>query len=274
MKRFSQLIVAGLSGILLSFGGLLAPAQAATLPQQRVAIKKQIKRDMRHVGGRWSVAVTRLGKRPLRVVTGNQPVRAQRSASTIKVFVMLTVFSRAQHRQLKLKPADKTNLKRMIQLSDNTATNTLIRRVGGFKVVNKTARHYGFKHTHLRRYMLDNRALNRGRDNLTSVSDLTRFLTRIKQRRLLGKRWDAHMLTLLRHCRNHSKLPKFVTHAIVYNKTGELPAKGVQNDASMFTTKWGTYTIVVMAQQGSQARQYAAMNRLGKDVVTYLNRHA
>lgn len=256
-------------------GGLLIPAvtgQASTKSQETRTIRKIVKRDMAPVHGRWSVKVTRLGNRALSVTTGNRRVRAQRSASTIKVYVMLTIFKRAQNHQLKLTNAVKTNLKRMIYYSDNTATNALIHRLGGFKKVNQTAKAYGFKQTHLARYMLDTQALRRGHDNYTSVNDLTRFLTLTAQHQLLGKTYDQKMMTLLHHCCNHSKLPKLVTHAAVYNKTGEFPTKGVQNDASLFKTTHGTYTIVVMSQQGNQAQQYRAMNRLGRDAVKALNR--
>ncbi|MFC6290506.1 serine hydrolase [Levilactobacillus angrenensis] len=270
LKRFGLLCVL-IGGLIGGWPAVTAQAQSTAHP---AAIKRLAKRDFHAVHGRWSVKVTRLGKHPVNVTTGNRHVQAQRSASTIKVYVMLTVFQRAQAHHLKLTRTVKGNLKRMIYYSDNTATNALIRQLGGFKRVNQTAKRFGFKQTHLRRYMLDTAALRRGHDNYTSVHDLTRFLTRTYQHRLLGKTYDRKMLALLHHCRNHSKLPKLVTHAKIYNKTGEFPLKGVQNDAALFKTKRGVYTIVVMAQQGQQFAQYQAMNRLGRDTVRYLNAHA
>lgn len=256
--------------------GLLMPAttvQATTITHEQTAIKRLIKRDMHAVHGRWSVKVTRVGTRPLTVTTGNRKIRSQRAASTIKVYVMLTVFQRVKTHHMKLTATVKTDLARMIHQSDNAATNRLIHRLGGFKRVNQTMHAYGFNQSHLRRYMLDTQAIRRGLDNATSVNDLTRFLTLTRQNQLLGKTYDRKMMTLLHHCRNHTKLPKRVKHAAVYNKTGEFPAKGVQNDASLFKTKQGTYTIVVLAQLGNQYQQYRAMNRLGHDTVAYLNRH-
>lgn len=270
--RYWKIMLAVLIGCGV-FGIVGTTAQATTVDREQTAIKKIVKRDMRPVHGRWSVKVTRLGQRPLAVTTGNKKVQGQRSASTIKVYVMLTIFQRARAHHLKLTKTVKTDLKRMIHNSDNAATNRLIHRLGGFKRVNQTMKTYGFNHSHLRRYMMDTRALQRGHDNYTSVNDLTRFLTLVSQRKLLGKAYDDRMMTLLHHCKNHSKLPKMVKHAAVYNKTGEFPAKGVQNDASLFRTKHGTYTVVVMAQQGNQAQQYRAMNRLGRDTVRYLENH-
>ena len=186
---------------------------------------------------------------------------------------MLTIYRQAQKRQLRLTAQDQRDLKLMIHNSDNAAANRLITRAGGFKVINATIKHYQFKQTVLQRYMLDTDALSRGKDNYTSVGDLTRFLTRTYRHKLLGKRYDAKMLRLLKGCRNRSKLPYLVKQATVYNKTGEYPDKGVQNDAALFQTKQGTYSIVVLAQNGNQNQQYQGMNRLGRDVVSYLNHH-
>ncbi|RRK10380.1 serine hydrolase [Lactiplantibacillus garii] len=262
-------------GVLALAGGVgyWTTAQATSVKKEQTAIKKIIKRDLKPVGGKWSVKVTRLGKHPLSVRTGNQSITRQRSASTIKVFVMVTIFRRAKQHKLKLNSRDRQDLKLMIHNSDNAVANRLIRRAGGFKVVNQTIRHYHFKQTVLQRYMLDTHALRRGRDNYTSVNDLTRVLVNIYHHQLLGKTYDKQMLALLRGCRNHSKLPKLVKRATVYNKTGEYPDKGVQNDAAIFHTKRGTYSIVVMAQSGRQWQQYRGMNRLGRDVVNYLNHH-
>jgi len=190
------LIVMLLAGLLWPAIGVQAKAKAA----QPAAIQRIAKRDMKAAHGRWSVKVTRLGRQPLAVTAGNQRVRGQRSASTIKVFVMLTIFKRAQQHKLKLTTATKTDLKRMIHNSDNAATNRLIHKLGGFKRVNQTMKHYGFKHSHLRRYMMDTRALAKGHDNYTSVADLTKFLSKTYRHQLLGKTYDNRMLTLLRHC--------------------------------------------------------------------------
>jgi len=243
---------------------------ASSTKKQQQAITKLIKRDMRGVGGKWSVKVTRLSGDKLSITTGNHKVGQQRSASTIKVYVMLTVYQLAKSKRLKLTKSVNGDLGRMIGYSDNSATNRLIRRVGGFKRVTNTAKKYGFNHTILKRFMLG--SLKNG-DNYTTVTDLTNFLTKTYRHDLLGKKYDGKMLTLLRHCRNHSKLPKLVSHAVVYNKTGEYPAKGVQNDATLFKTKQGVYSVVVMSQAGNQGKQYKAMNRLGKDVVNRLNRN-
>ncbi|VDG23932.1 serine hydrolase [Lactiplantibacillus mudanjiangensis] len=265
----------GVIGILLLGGLVVQPksVQATSLKSERSAIKKIAKQDLKSLGGRWSVQITRLGKQPLSVQTGNHKIGRQRSASTIKVFIMLTIYHRVQKHQIKLTAQNQQDLTLMIHNSDNAAANRLITRAGGLKMVTKTAHQFGFKQTSLQRHLLDTAALQRGYDNYTSVQDLTAFLTKMYRHQLLGKTYDRKMLTLLKGCRNHSKLPYLVKNATVYNKTGEYPDKGVQNDAALFKTKYGVYSIVVLAQSGSQVQQYRGMNRLGRDIVTYLNQH-
>lgn len=272
MKRWLRGLICGL--VLLGGLNWAVTAQATSLKHERAAVKRLVKRDLQPLGGRWSVKVTRLGqKRRLTVRTGNQRLTRQRSASTIKVFVMLTIYRQVQQKKLRLTQQDRRDLQLMIHNSDNAAANRLIDRAGGFKPINKTIKQFKFRHTVLQRHMLDTAALEQGRDNYTSVGDLTRFLTRVYRHKLLGKTYDKQMLTLLKGCRNHSKLPALVKHATVYNKTGEYPDKGVQNDAAIFKTKHGTYSIVVMAQNGQQEQQYQGMQRLGRDVVNYLDHH-
>lgn len=271
-NQFGRLLVVLM--VAFSLMGLINCVQVnASQNNTQQHISKIVHRDMKHVGGTWSVKVTKLSKPSIVVITGNHGVRTQRSASTIKVFIMLATYYQIQHHRLKTTAAIQSNLKRMIYYSDNTAANDLIRKVGGFKRVTRLARQFGFTHTHLRRFMLDNNALRHHRDNYTSVNDLTQFLTKAYEHQLLGKHYDKRMLQLLHGCQNHTKLPKLVKHAVVYNKTGELPVKGVQNDAALFKTRHGVYTIVVMSEYGRQFYQYQAMNHLGRDVINYLNTH-
>jgi len=272
LKKFSHAVLVMLLAA-VGLGLWSTNAQATSLKQEQTAIKKIAKQDLKPMGGRWSVKVTRLGQRPVSVQTGHTKVGRQRAASTIKVYIMLAVYRRVQRHRFRLTAQNQRDLKLMIHNSDNAAANRLIQRAGGLRAVNQTIRAFHFKQTTLARHLLDTQALRRGHDNYTSVSDLTHFLTRVYQHRLLGRTYDRKMLTLLKGCRNHSKLPALVKRATVYNKTGEYPDKGVQNDAALFKTKHGVYSIVVLAQSGNQYQQYRGMNHFGRDVVTYLNQH-
>lgn len=275
MKQYRYKMRLGLLlGLLImgfALGTQVTVAQAATTSKATV-IRRQVKHDLRHVRGRWSVQVTRLGRHPVNITVGNRKVGRQRAASTIKLYIMLSVFQRAKRHHLKLTPTVWMRLRRMIYNSDNVAANQLIRTVGGRAAVNRVIAQHHFNQTTLGRYLMDVTALRHGHDNWTSTRDLTRLMTQLAQHRLLGKTQDTRMLKLLRHCRNHSKLPRLVHHAIVYNKTGEYPALGVQNDAAYFR-RHGQKIIIVVLSQGSQAsRQLPAMAELGKHVVNQLSK--
>lgn len=273
LSKRSWLLLGGLLlgvGLGLTFGRSV-PIHAQATPSS-ATIRRQVKHDMRHVGGRWSVQVTRLGAQPVNVTVGNHAVKRQRAASTIKLYIMLSIFQRVQRHQLKLTATTKARLKRMIYNSDNVAANQLIAQAGGLAAVNRVIRQHRFTQTTLGRHLMDTRALHRGHDNWTSVRDLTRFLTLLAQHRLLGTKQDKRMLTLMRHCRNHSKLPRLVTHATVFNKTGEYPDLGVQNDAAYFKTHGRRIIVVAMSQSGHANRQYPALAQVGKHLVTRLSK--
>lgn len=261
----------GLLIVGLGLGARPNVVRAAPTPKPTV-IRHQVKHDLRHVGGRWSVQISRLGRHPVNVTVGNRQVGRQRAASTIKLYIMLSIFQRVKRHRLTLTSTVKHRLKRMIYNSDNVAANQLIKTAGGRAAVNRVIAQHHFGQTILGRRLMDVTALRHGHDNWTSTRDLTRFLTRLAQHRLLGKTQDKRMLRLLRHCRNHSKLPRLVKHATVYNKTGEYPALGVQNDAAYFNRHGQKIIIVVLSQGSRPARQLPAMAQLGKHLVSQLSK--
>ena len=65
---------------------------------------------------------------------------------------------------------------RMIDVSDNTAANVLIRAVGGMDVVNAKASALGLSKTQLNRYMMDEVAISQGIENYTSADDIATLL--------------------------------------------------------------------------------------------------
>lgn len=224
-----------------------------------------------------------------KLATGVAVNRRQRSASVIKVFIMIEAMRRVKAGTLSLKqevaiPAHDrvggtgvlaqhgTNqqtigqlLELMIKVSDNTATNVLIDQLGGLSKINRTIESLGCHHTKLQRKMLDYRALNAGRDNYTSAADLGRTLLKIDRHQLLGGRYDTEMLRLLANNANQTKLPALISSkATIYNKTGEFPDYGVQNDAAIVKKGQQSFVAIVLSESGRQNQQIKAMNLLGK----------
>lgn len=248
-------------------------------------VRQIVKTTMASVSGKKSVYVAPIsGAQP--VVVNNGP---QRSASSIKIFVLVTAYQQHQagkfdfNDQYTVTDADKVGgtgnmqglaagtklsyqevLNRMINDSDNMGTNVVIDKLGGLNVINAEIQRLGARDTKLQRKMLDTQALSAGKDNYTSVQDLGTVLTKLYNHQLISAQADDAMLAILAKTVNHSKLPKLLpADATVYNKTGEYPDYGVQNDAAIIKNQHGAFVVAVMAQDGQEAAQVAAMNQLG-----------
>ncbi|RRK10768.1 serine hydrolase [Lactiplantibacillus garii] len=249
------------------------------------AVQRDVDKALTGMGGTTSVAVlpvTGSGQ----VVNNNQ---SQRAASLIKLFILVTVYQRATDQELSLddsyslQSSDKVggtgtlqNLpngskltyreitKRMIDESDNTAANIMIAAVGGMGNVNAEIKSLRLTDTKLERHLMDTAALKSGKDNYTSVKDVAKVLQRLYNHRLVSERADTQMLSVLKNNANHAKLPKNLpSDAVVYNKTGEYNAYGVQNDAAIIKNSRGAFIAVVLSQDGKEASQVTAMNQLG-----------
>ena len=85
----------------------------------------------------------------------------------------------------------------MIVYSDNTATNVLIDYLG-YDAVNKGIRDLGFENTVLQRKMMDFKAKDEGRDNLTTAGDMAEFLDRLYRMDLLGTEPDMLMMDIMK----------------------------------------------------------------------------
>lgn len=214
---------------------------------------------------------------------------SQRSASSIKIFILVTAYAMAKEGVFNLdamhtitddekvggtgviqnmdagtKLTYREILKHMIDDSDNTGANIMIAKMGGFNLINNKIKSMGATNTKLRRKMMDTDAINDGRDNTTSVRDLGMTLKKIYNHQLVSKSADDEMLAILLENRNRSKLPKLLPSEVkVYNKTGEYADYGVQNDAEIVANKQGAFVAVVLSEDGEETDQISAMNQLG-----------
>ena len=220
------------------------------------------------------------------VDSNDQP---QRAASDIKLFVMIAAYQQVKDGELSLSDnytltdsdkvdgtgklremADGTKISikdligYMMEDSDNTAANIMIRKLGGMAAVNHQIDKMGATDTKLERMLMDTDALEDGKDNYTSAKDLGTALKKIYNHQMVSRKYDEEMLTILKQNGNHTKLPHDLpTEATVYNKTGEFDDYGVENDAAIFGNQKGAFVIVVMSQDGQRDEQINAMNSFG-----------
>lgn len=188
----------------------------------------------------------------------NTPVVA---ASVIKIPVMIEVFRAAESGELSLDEVhalcDEERLpscgtlkamhtgiemtlldlvKLMIIVSDNAATNILIRRVG-IESVNKTLRNLGCEKTALRRLLFDAEASRRGVVNHITAGEMGMLLEKLWRGEVVSPEASRAMMDILLDQRLNGKLPFFL-HPMdidIAHKTGE--DDGITHDVGVIYTK-------------------------------------
>ena len=123
----------------------------------------------------------------------------------------------------------------MIIVSDNTATNVLIDRLG-IDSINQLCTALHCSCTHLGRRLMDFDAIEKGMDNFTSAGDMIRLLKEIDQGPRLGKESRKEMISIMNAQQFYDKLPARMDRDLMFvaNKTGELP--GIEHDAAIIRT--------------------------------------
>lgn len=110
----------------------------------------------------------------------------------------------------------------MIRISDNTATNILIGLVG-MKNVNLLMGELGLKTTRLNRYMMDFEAIEAGKQNFTSPTEINKLLGIILSGIELSQSSRQSMLNMLLACADKSTIPSLLPEGTrVAHKTGTL----------------------------------------------------
>ena len=128
----------------------------------------------------------------------------------------------------------KTLCSLMIALSDNTATNMLLRRFG-LEALNAQFRQMGLEKTRLERLLFDAQAAAQGRENRVTPREMGRLLEQIYRREFLSEAVSGQMEALLLKQQIRHKIPGYLPKNIpVAHKTGE--DSGITNDVGIV---WG-----------------------------------
>ncbi|WP_138497189.1 serine hydrolase [Nostoc sp. PA-18-2419] len=109
-------------------------------------------------------------------------------------------------------------ISKMITISDNTATNMIIDRLGGAAKLNQRFRSWGLKDTVIRHLLADLRGTN-----TTSSQDMARVLALLVNNKLVSLQSREQALDILRHTTIHTLLPAGLGKgAVIANKTGDI----------------------------------------------------
>ena len=131
----------------------------------------------------------------------------------------------------------------MVAVSDNSAANVLIDRVG-MNNVNAMLDWLGLTHTRLRRKMMDLDAAKQGRENISTPREMMMLLDAIYHDKVLNKESTADFFKVL-GTNKDSWIPRDLPADIkTANKPGSL--EGVRNDSGVVFVEGRPYVICVM----------------------------
>jgi len=132
----------------------------------------------------------------------------------------------------------------MVAVSDNSATNVLIDRIG-MPNVNAMLDSLGLTHTRLRRKMMDLQAAKEGRENISTPREMMSLLDAIYRGKLFNKDSTADFFKMLSTEKPDSFIPRDLPPDLkIANKHGELEA--VRNDSGIVFVEGRPYVICVM----------------------------
>ncbi len=191
-------------------------------------------------------------------------------ASSIKIAVLAELYRQVQ--QGKLKPTDVYTVKTsdlvpdspimngltpgvtkitlgdlatmVVAVSDNSATNILIDRVG-MENVNSLLDSLGLTHTRLRRKMMDLKAASEGRENISTPGEMMMLLESLYRGKVLNKPVTDDFFKLLSTKKMDSWISRDLPEDLkIANKPGSL--EGVRNDSGVVLLENRPYIFCVM----------------------------
>ncbi|MGB7443149.1 MAG: serine hydrolase [Coleofasciculaceae cyanobacterium] len=133
---------------------------------------------------------------------------------------------------------------KMITISDNTATNMLITRLGGVNLLNQKFSSWGLTTTVIRNPLPDLAGTN-----TTSPKELAHLMSMVNQGQLLSMRSRDWLLGIMRQTENSSLLPKGLGQgAMIAHKTGNIGS--VLADAGLVDMPTGKrYIVSIMVRR-------------------------
>jgi beta-lactamase class A len=149
----------------------------------------------------------------------------------------------------------------MVAVSDNSATNVLIDRVG-MDNVRRLTDGLGLSHTQLRRKMMDLKAAGEGRENISTPREMMQLLERLYRGKVIAPPLLDDFFTVLATPKD-SWLPRNLPEDLrIANKPGAL--EGVRNDSGIVFLGNRPYVICVMTT-------FLASERAGEDAISRIS---
>jgi beta-lactamase class A len=149
----------------------------------------------------------------------------------------------------------------MVAVSDNSATNVLIDRIG-MENVNLLMDSLGLMHTRLRRKMMDLKAAGEGRENISTPAEMMALFEDLYRGKILNPEMTADFFKVL-STHKESFIPRDLPEGLkIANKPGEL--EGVRNDSGVVFIENRPYVICAMTT-------YLRHERDGEEAITRIS---
>src|SRR5215470_3752139 len=248
-------MVAGFTSVLAG-GPLLSLAQQNLQEKEQILWQKleaRIQEVDRNLDGAMGVAIVDLSTGQKYLLHADEVMP---TASSIKIAILAELYRQAQQGKLKL--ADFYTLQQsdlvggsgitsvltpgmtkltlrdvaglMISVSDNSATNVIIDRVG-MENVNALLDSLGLTHIRLRRKMMDLKAASEGRENIATPREMAALLEAVYAGKVLNKEMTADFFKML-STHKDSWIPRDLPEGLqIADKPGAL--EGVRNDTGL-----------------------------------------
>jgi len=156
---------------------------------------------------------------------------------------------------------------KMIIISDNSATNMLIKRLGGISSLNQRFQAWGLTATAIRNPLPD-----LGGENTTSPEDMAKLLAAVTQGDLLSLRSRDRLLEIMRRTETNTLLPAGLGEgAIVAHKTGDI--ESLVGDVGVIDMPNGRrYLAAVMVRRPTNdERAQELIREISRATYEYLN---
>lgn len=156
---------------------------------------------------------------------------------------------------------------KMITISDNTATNMLIARLGGMAALNQRFQSWGLSATVVNSVLPDLKGTN-----TTSPKELTSLLVRVSEGDLLSPRSRDRMFDIMRRTLNNGQLPQGLGEgATIAHKTGDIGT--LIGDTGLIDMPNGKrYATTVLIKRGNNDdRAYDLVQKISRLMYQQLN---
>ena len=173
----------------------------------------------------------------------------------------------------------------MIRVSDNTATNLLIKRLGGIDQLNQKFNNLGLENTKVTNYLPDLKGTN-----LTSTKDLTIAIALVDNGYLLTNRSRDIFREIMKESKTNTLIPKGILRGLgketndidyqlllegymVYNKTGDIGISYA--DTSLIQTPYNSRAFATFIVKGpfNDPRSAELIRNLSAELVPFLEQN-